>query len=187
MKKVEKQKAGISDATVLAATGKKWDAWYTILDKAKATSLSHTEIARYLYIHYLKNNGWWCQMIANRYEQTHGLRKKYQSKDGFEISVSVTISVNIFDVYAAWMNEKKRNSWLKEKGFEITNVTPNTSILIRWNDSITRVSVRFYEKGPLKSQVVVEHSKLVKESSVAEKKLYWKKKLSKLSALLTKN
>jgi hypothetical protein len=185
-KNAQSKREGISDDSVFAATGKRWDAWYAILDKADASTLSHTEIARYLYIHHLKNNGWWCQMIANRYEQVRGFRKKHQNAEGFQISVSATVPVPLIDLYAAWAGEAMRSRWLKEDGFEITKITPNVSMRILWIDKKTRVAVSFLEKGPAKSRVVIEHSKLPNELSVAKMKLYWKKKLEKMLILFSK-
>lgn len=175
---------GISDATILQATGKRWDEWYAILDTIHAKKMTHTEIARYLYIHHLENNGWWCQMIANRYEQIKGKKKKRQNPEGFLVSVSKTVGFPVTDIYEAWADESVRNKWLREKGIEITAITPNTSVRMVWKDSKTRVSVNFYEKGLKKSQVAIEHSKLINESSADEKKKYWKMKLEKLSKYL---
>jgi len=172
---------GISDATILQATNKRWDEWYAILDSIHAKKMTHTDIARYLYMHHLENNGWWCQMIANRYEQVKGMKKSKKHQDEFQISVSMTMGIPLTDVYEAWADESVRNTWLREKGIEITAITPNTSIRMVWNDSKTRVSVNFYEKGRKKSQVAIEHSKLMNELSAVEKKKYWKKKLENLS------
>lgn len=177
---------GISDDAVKQATAKTWDQWYAILDKAHAKTLTHTEIARYLYIHHLENNGWWCQMIANRYEQVRGMKKKYQRPDGFSVSISLTYPVSVTDVYESWTNESMRKKWLKEKDFEITAITPNTSLRILWNDLRTQVAVYFYEKSSVKTQVVVEHSKLPNGSTAADKKKYWKTKLEKLEKYLSR-
>jgi uncharacterized protein YndB with AHSA1/START domain len=184
-KKLPVVKKGIGDETVKLATQKTWDEWYIILDSVHAQKLNHTEIARYLYLHHLENNGWWCQMIANRYEQVRGMKKKYQSADGFSVSISMTFAVSVTDIYEAWTNESMTKKWLKEKDLEITSITPNTSIRMLWNDKKTRVVVYFYEKSSVKTQVVVEHNKLAKESQVEEKKKYWKGKLEKLK-LFTK-
>jgi hypothetical protein len=171
----------ISDHTVVLATDKTWNEWYAILDSIGAKKMTHTEIARYLYLHYLNNNGWWCQMITNRYEKIRGMKKQLQKKDGFQISISKVMNIPVTDMYEAWVNESVQKKWLREKGFEITTITPNTSIKMIWNDSQTHVSVNFYEKGSGKSQIVVEHSRLMQESDTEKRKKYWKEKLERLS------
>ena len=37
---------GVSDDAVKAKTGKKWDEWFKVLDKAGARMMDHTEIAQ---------------------------------------------------------------------------------------------------------------------------------------------
>lgn len=174
----------INDHTMVAATGKTWAQWKTILDQAQATMLSHTEIARYLYLHYLENNGWWCQMLANRYEQENGLRRESPEAAGFEVSARKTLSVSLTDLYAAWISEPSRNTWLKEKNLEITKVTPNVSIRLLWSDQRTHVRINFYEKNSGKNQVVVDHMKLADKKIALQQKAYWKEKLNDLKNFL---
>jgi hypothetical protein len=175
------KKEGISDDIVKQATGKRWEEWYAILDEVRATKLPHTEIARYLYIHHLENNGWWCQMIANRYEEIKGIKKKRQNQEVFQVSVSIIIAVPITYVYEAWIVESIRKKWLRELGFEITNIIPNTLISMDWNDKKTSVDVYFNEQGPKESQVIVEHRKLMNKILMDKKTKYWTTKLDKLS------
>ena len=85
------------------------------------------------------------------------------------------------------MDEKVRNSWLKEKGMVVSKVTPNKSIRAAWNDKKTRLEVNFYAKGSSKSQVVVQHAKLGDMSQAEKMKKYWKEKLEKLNAALEKS
>ena len=51
MKKPAKtrEKRSMSDAAVRRATGKSWTQWFAALDKAKANTLSHKQIAGLLY------------------------------------------------------------------------------------------------------------------------------------------
>jgi hypothetical protein len=186
MKKIkESKREGISDAMVLTATGKKWEKWYAILDKVNAAKLPHTEIARYLYIHHLENKGWWCQMIANRYEQERGLQKKQKKPVEFQISISEAYDMPITYIYAAWMEENARKRWLKEVGMDFTSVIPNTSIRMIWNDKKTHVAVDFIEIGSKKTQVELVHGIFSQEVEVDKMKEYWRKKLRKFSEYLS--
>jgi len=176
----------IGDEALKAKTGKTWKEWFAALDKAGANKMSHSEIADYLY-EKLKVPGWWNQMVAVTYEQVRGLRQKYEKPEGYEISVSKVIPVPLSSLYKSWMDEKVRNSWLKEKGMVVRKATPNKSIRAAWNDKKTRLEVNFYAKGSSKSQVVVQHAKLGNMSQAEKMKKYWKEKLEKLDAALEKS
>src|SRR4030065_2984276 len=67
----------IGDEAVQAKTGKNWQGWFAVLDKAHAKKMNHTEIATYLY-EKQKLDSWWAQMVAVTYEQTRGLRQKHE-------------------------------------------------------------------------------------------------------------
>jgi len=182
------QRAGnpkISDEAVKAKTGKNWQGWFAILDKAKAQKMSHTEIATYLYDKQ-KQDGWWAQMVAVTYEQVRGLRQKYEKPGGYEVSVSKVIPVPLSSLYKSWMDEKVRNQWLKEKGMVVSKATPHKSIRAAWNDNKTRLDINFYDKGSSKSQVVVQHARLANITEAEKMKKYWKEKLEKLNGVLGK-
>jgi hypothetical protein len=55
--------------------------------------------------------------------------------------------------------EKIRKTWLPES-ITIRKATANKSMRITWIDEVTHLNVDFYSKGELKSQVVVQHSKI---------------------------
>lgn len=153
----------MSDATVKAKTGKDWQQWFAILDKATANKMSHINIAEYLYE---KRGvpGWWCQMIAVTYEQERGLRDNHQKADGYALSASRTFEVPLGILYNHWSNEEMRKQWLKDQ-VVIRKATVNKSMRITWSDN-THVDVYFYEKGASKSQVAVQHTKLTSSAQV---------------------
>lgn len=178
------QGSRISDAAVQAKTGKAWDEWFAILDAAGARDMTHPEIARYLQ----EVRGvpdWWCQMVANTYEQHSGARQKHQMPQGYQISVSRTIQVPLPDLYLAWSDEGVRGSWLQD-AITVRNATPHKSMRVTWGAGQTSVEVLFYQRGEAKSQVVVQHSKLGSPREAEEKKLYWREALDRLSDALSK-
>ena len=175
----------IGDEAVKAKTGKNWQGWFVILDKAGAKKMNHTEIATYL-CEKGKLAGWWAQMIAATYEQVRGLRKKYERPGGYEISVSKVIPVTLSTLYKSWKDEKVRTRWLKEKDITIRKANANKSLRVSWLDNKTSLEVNFYDKGDSKAQVVVQHSKLANMNEAEKMKKYWKEKLEKLSGVLVK-
>lgn len=97
----------VGTEAVKRATGKGWDEWLKILDRAGGRKMSHKEITAYLDEHY-KVPGWWIQMVAVGYEQSRGLRKLHEKPGGFEISGSKTVNVPIETLFEAFADDKKR-------------------------------------------------------------------------------
>jgi hypothetical protein len=174
-------KERMRDAAVKAKTGRDWQQWYSILDKAGATKMNHKEIAEYLYD---KQGvpGWWSQMIAVTYEQEKGLREKHERPDGYSVSASKTFEVPLSKLYKYWNDEKLRNKWLKDE-FTVRKATEGKSMRIKWNDD-TSVEVNFYGKGNSKSQAAVQHSKLASAKQVERTRSYWKAALERLKGAL---
>jgi len=170
-------RARISDAAVQAKTGRNWQQWFSILDRAGATKMSHKEMAEYLYE---KQGvpGWWSQMVAVTYEQERGLREKHERPDGYSVSASKTFGVQLNILYKHWSDEKLRSKWLKDK-FSIRKATKDKSMRITWSDG-TSVEVNFYEKGYSKSQAAVQQSKLADSKQVERARSYWKAALVRL-------
>ncbi len=175
-------RARMSDAAIKAKTGKDWQQWFEILDKAGATKMSHKEIAEYLYDG-RGVPGWWSQTVTVTYEQERGLRKKHERPDGYSVSASRTFEVPISVLYKHWSDEKLRKQWLKDK-FIIRKATVNKSMRITWSDNNTNVEVNFYSKGASKSQVAVQHSKLASSAQIERTRSQWKAALERLSSVL---
>src|SRR5436190_22306263 len=77
--------AGVGSDAVLRATGKAWDEWLRVLDRAGAKSMGHKEIALMLSRKFSVPD-WWSQMVTVGYEQARGLRKLYEKADGYSAS-----------------------------------------------------------------------------------------------------
>ncbi len=175
--------AGIGSAAVRAKTGKGWDEWFAILDKAGADKWPHKEIAAYL--HEQECGDWWSQMVTVGYEQARGLRVKNQTTDGFTAGASKTIAAPVAELYQAWANANKRAKWLPDSAdIAIRSNTANKSMRIVWTDGTSSVVVMFYSKGANKSQVTIERRKLKSGKEVKEVKDYWVAALEQLKSLL---
>jgi hypothetical protein len=88
---VADSRTGVGDEAVLAATGKRPDEWFGMLDERNATSWRHADIAAWL----VRDQGvepWWSQNLTVRYEQERGMRAPGQMADGtFSVSASRTL------------------------------------------------------------------------------------------------
>jgi uncharacterized protein YndB with AHSA1/START domain len=175
--------AGISSQAVAAKTGKTWEQWITLLDKAGAKKMTHKEIVAYLHTQHGVGD-WWQQMVTVGYEQARGRRAKHQTPTGYEASVSKTLAVPLSTLYRAWADEAIRVRWLKRKSLAVRRATPNKSVRLTWAGGQSNVDVQFYARGDAKSQVTVQHNTLASADDVAKMKGFWGKALEKLKELL---
>ncbi len=173
----------VGDDAVRNRTGRSWEQWFGILDKMKAMEKPHRDIARELSEKFPDIGGWWIQTITVTYEQERGLRDKHQKPGGYEISVGKVIHASVGRVYEYWENPDRRSEWLPGEEITIRKSTPFKSMRITWSDGTTSLAVYFYEKGDIKSQVVVQHIKLRSRHAAEGKKKYWKSKLEALKKL----
>ncbi|MFZ0821900.1 MAG: DUF4287 domain-containing protein [Candidatus Acidiferrales bacterium] len=185
MKKSAKAKAARkapnpSDDAVKAKTGKTWAEWFSILDKAGARKMKHSEIGRFLYEKH-KVSMWWMQTIATAYEQKHGLRETYETCAGdFSSSVSRTFDCGVGKIYSAWQDATERRSWLKGDSLEISSGQPNKTLRGAWDGNTSRIEIRFTPKGPSKTQVVVDHMKMDTSKQAIAMKTFWSENLEHL-------
>jgi len=169
----------ISDDAVKKATGKTWTQWFAVLDKSGARKLPHPEIARLIYTKH-KCPGWWSQMVTVAYERERGMREKYETPSGYQVSRSATIAVPVARLFEAWQDKRTRRRWLKDPAFVLRKAMPNKSMRITWADGKTNLEVNFYAKGAHKSQVTVQHTKLADAKEVERKRAYWTGALEQL-------
>lgn len=174
---------GISSDAVARATGKGWPEWLAIIDAAGGRRMSHKEIVAVIS----RDHGvsaWWRQMVTVGYEQARGLREKHQKVDGFSASRSKTVAAPIAALYAAWGDARARARWLGAgaKSLAVRTTTKNKSLRAGWDDGASRVDVTFWAKGPAKSQVSVEHSKLASARDVARMKAFWGEALERMKS-----
>jgi hypothetical protein len=172
---------GMSDEIVAEKTGRTWQEWVELLDRAHATTMTHTAIATLLYDKH-DVPGWWCQMVAVGYERIRGLRARGQRRDGkWEASKSKTFAVPVAELFEAWNAAKLRAKWLPGK-VTVKRATPHKSMRLTMPDG-SNVELYFMAKGE-KSVVGVQHTKLPSKSDADERKKFWAERLAALKELL---
>jgi hypothetical protein len=176
--------AGISSEAVQAKTGKSWDQWFALLDKAGAHKWPHKDIAKFLYSEH-DCASWWGQMITVGYEQARGLRVKNQLCSGeFSTNASKTFAAPVAKLFQYWEEHTLRSEWLPDSArITMRKAVANKSMRITWHDN-TLVEINFTAKDETRSQAAVQHRKLEGPQDVARLKAYWAKALSKLNGLL---
>jgi hypothetical protein len=178
-------KIGVSNEAVLKATGKGWNEWIKILDKAGSIKKNHKEIAEFLAKNF-EINGWWTQSVTVYYEQAKGLREKHQKPGGYEISASKTVNVPLGKLYKAWNSSKNIDDWTNGKSLKITTATENKSFRAVWDNGTTKISINFYEKGIDKSQAALQHMKLKNSDDAEKMKKFWRYVMERMKVSLEK-
>jgi uncharacterized protein YndB with AHSA1/START domain len=175
--------AGVGSDAVLRATGKAWDEWLRVLDRAGAKSMAHKEIALMLSRKFSVPD-WWSQMVTVGYEQARGLRKLYEKADGYSATATKTFGAALDRVYGAWSDPQQRSRWLLDAPIEVRRSTDGKSMRITWTAGSSDVEVGFYKSGTGKTRVQLEHRKLPDTATVLRQKKFWKDALDRLRALL---
>ncbi|MGA7712611.1 MAG: hypothetical protein WCA81_11965 [Rhizomicrobium sp.] len=172
----------MSDAAVMAKTGKTWDQWFALLDKAGAARLGHREIVK-LAAKIGEAGPWWRQMVSVEYERARGLRRKHETATGFSVSATKTLAVGVEALYAVTADAKQRKKWFPDGELKVSSQTENKYFRGAWNGS-ARLEINFYAKSGGKAQITVQIGKLAKKSDVERERMIWKKALGKLQTLL---
>ncbi|MGA9531573.1 MAG: DUF4287 domain-containing protein [Anaerolineales bacterium] len=174
--------AGVSDEAVKQKTGKGWGDWLNLLDEHGAFELNHTQIAKFLHDEF-NVSPWWAQKITGGYEQERKGRQVHEMAQGFEISRTRTWPFPLARVLQAWLDKSVRREWLPEKVSGVRETTSGESLWMEWADGM-RVNVRFVAKGPSRTSLTVEHSRIPDAEQAARLKQLWKSRLSELRELL---
>ena len=171
------ERGRVSDEAVKKATGKTWDAWFLILDKAGAKKMNHTEIAHFLSTRHI-SNGWWAQMVTVEYERIQGKRKINENDDGFLVSVHKTVPLPVTKLEKAWEKIVNSSAVVKRNLVRIPSKTKRR--MLRYKADVGGVVVSFDERGSGKSRIVVESTKLPSRKFVEQNRLFWKNVLAVL-------
>jgi len=175
----------LTDEAVRIKTGKTWDEWCKILDKAGARMMDHKEIALLLQ----KGIGlsrWWSQMVAVGYENERGIRPNERGEPPgkrYEVTLNKTVAVPRAAAWAAWQDPGTLARWLPGAKFEVSKTVPHRILHLDWPGG-TRVAVRFYERRG-KTRVVVSHAKLT-ESDAQRLQKYWSAALDRFKVVVAR-
>lgn len=173
---------GMSEASIRKGTGKGWDDWFRILDAWGGTEHDHTEIARYVNQE-LGVGSWWSQSVTVGYERARGMRAMNQRPEWFEVSVSKTLDLAAMDAWRAFVEPKRRATWL-DLGLRMRTGAKTMGRAARFDvpSEGTRVNVAFLAKGEDRCVVTVTHVKLDGPDAVATHRAAWRERLARLAA-----
>lgn len=174
--------AGMSDATITAKTGRSWAEWVELLDAFGAKEKAHGDVTR--HVHSLGVSGWWSQSVTVGYERIRGLRERGQRRSGsWEASKSKTFAVPVETLFEAFHNARKRKRWLGDAKVQVRTARAPKTLRMTWDDG-TSVELYFEAKGPSKSTVAVQHTKLPSKADADARKRFWGERLEALKEIL---
>jgi len=177
------ERAGKSDDTIAAKTGRTWRAWVRLLDAEGAASLKHRDIAALVHDKHGVDN-WWSQMVTLGYERIKGLREEGQQLSGeYAANKSKTFRVHVKVLFDAWHDAATRRKWMNGVAATVRTATKPKALRLQWPDG-TVVLVWFEAKGPAKSAVALMHTKLGDKRSLDAAKQAWGDRLDALDRLL---
>jgi uncharacterized protein YndB with AHSA1/START domain len=185
----------VSSASVHKGTGKSWDQWVAILDKAGARSWTHPEIVAYLKKRH-KLSLWWQQGVTLGFEIATGRRIEGQNAKGqYQVTVTKSLSTGVAAVWKSLVSKKGARLWLRplydvafevgntfetDDGFfgEIRTMKKNRRIRMSWQDPNwlkgTYVQVTLVDRPGEKSILVVDHGQIVDLRIQATLRKRWK-------------
>jgi uncharacterized protein YndB with AHSA1/START domain len=166
------------------ATGKDYDEWFALLDEWGASEREYREVAGWLMAQHGFTK-WWAQKVTVEYQQARGTRTPGVRRDGtFTITVSKTVGVDAVRLFDAVASPVQRESWLPGVHLRERTSTPPRSARFDWPDDGTRVNVTITAVSEGKASVGVEHELLPDEQAAAERKDFWRDRLTALKIVL---
>lgn len=165
------------------ATGRTNEEWFALLEQWGAAERSHAEIARWL-ADQPGVSSWWSQMLTVAYERARGRRVRHQRPDGFTVTASRTIGVQVSELFEAFTDDKRRAEWLAAAPLALRTATAPKSARYDWEDGTTRVNVGFTARSDTRSTVALSHERLPDADSAETMKRWWRERLTALKAQL---
>jgi hypothetical protein len=170
-------------AALRRSTGRDRAEWFALLDTWGAAGRSYRDIADWLTGEHGVSS-WWAQKLIVEYEQARGLRDAGVRPDGtFAGGASKTVAVPVERLFDAFVDPTLRERWLPGVALRERTSQAGRSARFDWADD-SRVNVTFGALGDGKSQVAVEHDHLPDARAAAERKAYWRDRLTALKTLL---
>ncbi len=171
----------ISNTAVKKATGKGWSAWFAFLKENGGQQHDHKGLVALLADAGV--SAWWCQTIAGTFEREFLGREKHEMPDGYQASASKTINASASKTYAAFDNGAA--DWLPGGSIEISTAHKNKTLRGGWTGDVGgRIDIYFTAKGASKTQVAVNHTKLVSSDACEKAKAAWRAALADLKVRL---
>lgn len=205
-KKTDYAKVGkVSSLSVKKHTGKSWDQWVPLLEKAGARAWSHQEIVAYLKKKY-RLTPWWQQGVTLGFEIATGRRAVGQDANGrYMVTATKTMTANVKTVWKELISNRGLSIWLKplsqvrilpqtsfetKDGYygEIRTFAPNRRIRMRWQDPMWEkpsvVELHLVAQAEKKSILVFNHTGIPDNKTREELRARWREAADRCAKLM---
>ncbi len=197
----------ISTEAVTKATGKPWEEWNALLDKAGAQEWDHKQIVAYLNERFSSEvSAWWQQSVTVNYEKARGKRVLGETKDaGYQIGVQTRLPVPADALWSFLFSQKGLSLWLNvshalrpepkcdyttEDGIrgQIRTVDPGKKIRLTWQRADwpepTTLQLYIFPASDTATSLRFHHEKLASQATRQEMKAHWQQVLTALEAAI---
>ena len=174
---------GVSDDAMRRATGKDWDDWFRILDARGIEGFSHTATAAWVATEH-GIDGWWAQQVTVGYERVRGLRRRHQTSDGFEVSVSKTLRLDVHRLWTAFADDEARSAWQVPAVLRRRTAVEDKSVRFDHGDDGSRVLVAIIPKGSDRATVTITHERMAGPDDVERMRAFWRAQVKALETWL---
>lgn len=166
----------VPDASVVAATGRDWNAWCDLIDEAGVDPHAHPALVSFARDHMGPQAGdkieWWSQGVAIGYERITGVRAPNQMADGtYTATRSRTLSLDVDRLRALLIDDDARTDLFPDQQTSLRSRPTSKALRIAIGEGAALFSMDALPDG--RTRVTVSHEKLPAAEDVARWKHYW--------------
>ena len=193
----------MADADVKAATGKKWEEWYRLLDTSGGPSGGRRALTEQLMKEH-KLVAWWAQTIVVEYERARAVHEKDGRPKGYAICVTKSIAAPAERIFDAFGDPRLLGTWLgkgakadfKEGGTfatadgnrgRYTKVSRPKTLRVVWDDddpaAASTVELKLTPSGA-KCGLVLNHERIQTRAQADGLRAAWVSAIEKLKQTL---
>ncbi|MBX3022892.1 MAG: hypothetical protein KF799_14555 [Bdellovibrionales bacterium] len=191
----------VSTASVHKGTGRGWDEWVRLLNKAGAKNWTHQETVAFLKKKY-KLTPWWQQGVTVGFEIAVGRRQEGQNLKGeFGVMASRTFPLGVKALWKFVTSDRGIALWLKPMGDfelkpkqqfeveggifgEVRTMKTFERARLTWREEewarATVLNLMFLPRTESKSILVFQHDRLFSARQREEMRSYWKARIEEL-------
>jgi uncharacterized protein YndB with AHSA1/START domain len=191
----------VTNESVLKCTGRGWNEWISVLDRAGAKSWPHSELVAWLSSKF-KQSPWWRQVVAGCYEIHHGKRVEGRSAKGlYSLAATKLPQKEAWTLLAseaglaAWLEPFATFSFKKGSAYEVDGgvygavrtVKAPERLRFSWQEEpwakASVVQLGVVKRPGRKCVVTITHEGIPGETTKAKLRARWKKGLEKFATI----
>lgn len=188
----------VSASSLLKGTGKNWDEWIRLLNRAGASAWTHQEIVAHLKKKY-KLTLWWQQCVAGGFEVHIGRRKEGQNGRGeYTVTATKTVAVSGFKAWKFLTSTAGMEMWLRplsafdltpgaqfecagEVFGEVRTMKAGQYVRLRWQETEWSKPTTLYmsvaSRSKTKCVLIISHDGFKTERQREWMRAHWKERL----------